>query len=228
MANSIFRTALNRTLSSRQHAHSKRAAVAVHNVVTTSESPKEPKKSVGNNSDALVCACCSKHHRLHKCQRFIGMNSRDRYKLVRSNNLCYRCLSEGHQIKNCDDEKGVCTAEGCDKLHHRLLHFTESRDKNPSKENDPNVVSSVVDTNVARPKVSGLSIYLKVVPVVVNHGEKRITPYAFLDPGSSVSFCEKKLVDKLGAVGSPESINVQTLTGPQCSTLLPFKCLLSQ
>jgi len=93
LANSIFRRALNRTLSSRQRAHSKRAAVAAHNVVTTSESPKEAKKPVGNNSNALVSACCSKHHRLYKCQRFIAMNSRDRYKLVRSKNLCYRCLS---------------------------------------------------------------------------------------------------------------------------------------
>jgi len=143
------------------------------------------------------------------------MNSRDRYKLVRSKNLCYRCLSGGHQIKDCDDEKGECTVEGCDKLHHRLLHFTELRDKSPSKENDPNAVCSVVDATVARPKVSGLSIYLNVVPVVVNHGEKRIATYAFLDPGSSNSFCEKKLVDKLGAVGSPKSINIQTLTGPQ-------------
>ena len=172
LANSIFGRALNRTLSSRQPAHSKRAAVAAHNVVTTSESPKEAKNPVGNNSYAPVCACCSKHHRLYKCQRFISMNSRDRYKLVRSKNLCYRCLSGGHQIKDCDDEKGVCTAEGCDKLHHRLLHFTESRDKGPSKENDPNAVCSVVDTNSARPKLIGLSIYLNVVPVVVNHGEK--------------------------------------------------------
>ena len=109
----------------------------------------------------------------------------------------------------------MCTVEGCDKLHHRLLHFTESCGKGPSKENDPNAVCSVVDTNVARPKVSGLSIHLNVVPVVVNHGEKRIATYAFLDPGSSVSFCEKKLVDKLGAVGSPKSINIQTLTGPR-------------
>jgi len=126
-----------------------------------------------------------------------------------------RCLSGGHQIKDCDDEKGACTVEGCDKLRHRLLHFTESRDKGPSKENDPNAVCSVVDTNSARPKVSGLGIYLNVVPVVVNQGEKRIATYAFLDPGSSVSFCEKKLVDKLGAVGSPKSINIQTLTGPR-------------
>jgi len=109
----------------------------------------------------------------------------------------------------------VCTVEGCDKLHHRLLHFTESRDKNPSKENEPNAVCSVVDTNVAQPKVSGLSIYLNVLPVVVNHGEKRVVTHTFLDPGSSVSFCEKKLVDKLGAVGSPKSINIQTLSGPR-------------
>ena len=93
--------------------------------------------------------------------------------------------------------------------------FHESRDKGPSDENDPNAVCSVVDTNSARPKVSGLGIYLKVVPVVVNHGEKIIATYAFLDPGSSVSFCEKKLVDKLGTVGSPKSINIQTLTGPR-------------
>ena len=185
-----------------------------NNVVTTSESPKEAKKTVGNNSDALVCACCSKHHRLYKCQRFIAMNSRGRYKLVRSKNLCYRLLSGGHQ-KDCDDEKGVCTVEGCDKLHYRLLHFMESSDKSPSKETDPNAVCSVVDANVARPKVSGLSIYLNVVPVVVSHGEKRIATYAFLDPGSSVSFCEKKLMDKLDTVGSPKSINIQTLTGPR-------------
>jgi len=45
LANSIFGRALNRTLSSQQPAHSKRAAVAAHNVVTTSESPKEAKNN---------------------------------------------------------------------------------------------------------------------------------------------------------------------------------------
>jgi len=36
------------------------------------------------------------------------------------------------------------------------------------------MICSVVDTNVARSKVSGLSTYLNVVSVVANHGEKII------------------------------------------------------
>ena len=38
----------------------------------------------------------------------------------------------------------------------------------------PVMICSVVDTNVARSKVSGLSTYLNVVSVVANHGEKII------------------------------------------------------
>ena len=56
-------------------------------------------------------------------------------------------------------------------------------------------------------------IYLCVVPVTVTYGRKSVNTYAFLDQGSTRSFCDLKLVELLGASGSNDEVILQTLNG---------------
>ena len=56
------------------------------------------------------------------------------------------------------------------------------------------------------------AVYLCVVPVKVTVDNKEVLTYAFLDQGSTHSFCNKKLIDSLGISGTPDEIVLQTLT----------------
>ena len=58
-------------------------------------------------------------------------------------------------------------------------------------------------------------MYLNVVPAIVICGDREVTTHAFLDPGSSFSFCERKLMNALNAPGSPKSVTIHTMTAPR-------------
>ena len=57
------------------------------------------------------------------------------------------------------------------------------------------------------------AVYLCVVHVRVNYGTKQVLTYAFLDQGSTHTFCNQKLVKALGFAGVPNQLTLNTLTG---------------
>ena len=82
--------------------------------------------------------------------------------------------------------------------------------------------SANVSTVTLQEKLSGqtragdipVDCAMAVVPVTVrmNNGMKQATTYAFLDPGSNVSFCTDELAHKLGcSVGKTMDISINTM-----------------
>ena len=61
--------------------------------------------------------------------------------------------------------------------------------------------------------VNHCRVYPCVVPVKVAYGGKTVHTYAFLDQGSTHSFCGKSLIQELGITGSPENLHIKTTTG---------------
>ena len=57
----------------------------------------------------------------------------------------------------------------------------------------------------------GPSMYLCVVSVIIEWQGKQTRTYAFLDQGSTHSFCDIGMVIELGITGSKQSISLQTL-----------------
>ena len=56
-------------------------------------------------------------------------------------------------------------------------------------------------------------VYLCIVPVRVAYNGYVMTTYAFLDQGSTSSFCDQSLVEALGVTGSRESLQLKAITG---------------
>ena len=52
-----------------------------------------------------------------------------------------------------------------------------------------------------------------MVLVWANYGTKQVVTYAFLDQGSTHTFCNQKLVKTLGISGIPNELTLNTLTG---------------
>lgn len=83
------------------------------------------------------------------------------------------------------------------------------------------VISEAVNTVDRLPKAcghigagTGAGNVLSVLPVKVkaSKGEKIITMYAFIDPGSSATFCTERLMSQLNMKGRRMNILLQTMS----------------
>ena len=95
------------------------------NVCATVSSESE--FSQQNKSYVDNCVYCGrKNHFIDTCKDFIKAPMPMRWRVVRTNRLCYSCLKQGHLNAKCQ-EKIVC--KKCGRNHHELLHYIDTSNK---------------------------------------------------------------------------------------------------
>ena len=167
--------------------------------VTASSNANETKQMQNNN-----CPLAVGTHKIWNCPIFKSINVTDRYAAVRKERLCYGCLGKGHAIKDC--KVHPCGINGFTKKHNRLLHSENQMDEG----------SHAVNVNAATINQSNqVTSFLQIVPVSVQSGGKRLTTYAFLDSGSTVSFIDQSVKDQLKAKGTDVTLNIAGIHGTQ-------------
>ena len=167
--------------------------------VTASSNANETKQMQNNN-----CPLVDGTHKIWNCSIFKNMNVTDRYAAVRKERLCYGCLGKGHAIKDC--KVHPCGINGCTKKHNRLLHSENQMDEG----------SHAVNVSAATINQSNqVTSFLQIVPVSVQSGSNRLTTYAFLDSGSTVSFIDQSVKDQLQAKGTDVTLNIAGIHGTQ-------------
>ncbi|GFQ93710.1 integrase catalytic domain-containing protein [Trichonephila clavata] len=80
------------------------------------------------HTDANVdkkCKLCSLNYDLYNCDKFKNMPVRERYNIVKSLNLCLKCLKPNHKVSQCRS-KHICF---CKKNHNQLLHFVNVKNQ---------------------------------------------------------------------------------------------------
>ena len=112
---------------------------------TASDNSKYPRK----------CALNDAKHPIRKCEKFKKMNVEERGQKAKELKLCFKCLSDAHQMRNCSGR--LCDVSGCGKPHHRLLHRPY---KNVEQKQNVENVQEV--SNLSSMKSSGV---LPVIPV---------------------------------------------------------------
>ena len=115
---------------------------------------------------------------LRQCPHFKSLNVQNRYEHVKKLKLCFNCLGP-HAFKDCKSET-TCRIEGCHRRHHTLLH----RDQQPA-------VTSTVNTRRHQPGI------VPIVPVTFSYGNNRLSTYALLDSGSSVTLLAESAAKQL-------------------------------
>ncbi|KAL9986886.1 hypothetical protein ACROYT_G001095 [Oculina patagonica] len=70
------------------------------------------------------CALCHGPHQITSCKKWGETSVKDRWEVAKENRLCYRCLSSGHQGKNCP-KNNLCGINDCKGTHHFHLHFEQ-------------------------------------------------------------------------------------------------------
>ncbi|GBM79586.1 hypothetical protein AVEN_140205-1, partial [Araneus ventricosus] len=90
--------------------------------ITSSTSKRNVQKKVTlvASKAQSQCPLCNKDHSLSKCESFLKLSVQKRSEFVKSNNVCFNCLTQFHGIKAC---KSKFRCRTCKKPHHTLLHF---------------------------------------------------------------------------------------------------------
>ena len=122
--------------------------------------------------------------------------------------LCFRCFCSNHLIRDCKLTSD-CSVESCNKRmsHHSLLHNSKPSpigERVKESNRNGNCDCSTTETTMASEvSLFQSKVYLNVVPVVVRYGGQEVTVHAFLDCGSTASFCDRKLMEILQATRYP-------------------------
>ena len=181
---------------------------------------------VTSNMDSDVkspCLCCDGAHSLEHCSDFKKKTHREKLNLLQEKALCFGCLRTGHRSKDCHAGRLSCNI--CNRIHPSVLHINFQVKGETIKSAEPPENIKEVKSNVCRHNGAGNSkCALSILPVQVKSvkGNRIIQTYAFLDPGSSATFCTERLAQKLSLEGKPTTVLLKTMSQerPVKSTLV--------
>ena len=75
-----------------------------------------------------ACHACSEQQCIWECHIFEQKTVPERWNMAKNFHLCFRCLEKRHHGKICRKTRKY-GKNGCNKVHHRLLHFHRDTDR---------------------------------------------------------------------------------------------------
>ncbi len=204
------------------------------NASTSSAGSRTPDRGSAGRRDGMSkpCLFCeSSSHSMLTCRKFEALSNYDKTENLKKQSLCFGCLRYGHRKREC---RGKMTCEKCQFRHPTILHFGSRDSPNTSSGSSSragaggtrpaqaNTGGSHMGAGVTRPPETnvvsshtgtGGGATLAIIPVRLGtqNGTKTVETYAFLDPGSTVSFITEKLRQELNCQGQKKTLSVQTM-----------------
>ncbi|XP_056099936.1 uncharacterized protein LOC130078447 [Rhinichthys klamathensis goyatoka] len=190
--------------------HTGRGQATVAAINTASGSPtsaawyQQRRGPVSQRNVEGSCCVCKSQHSVEKCSQLDEMTHREKLEALKVGRVCFSCLRRGHMSRECDKP---LTCDICKHKHPTVLHI-ESKTQEVSVNN-----ASVSLETCGHTGAGSDECVLAIVPVQVKakSGSTIMNTYAFLDPGSSASFCTQHLMRKLNLSGVKTSILLCTL-----------------
>ena len=161
------------------------------------------------------CLFCSQGHLLGECKQFIKNKHSEKVNFLKEKGVCFGCLSTGHLSRNCE-KRMIC--DKCKMKHPTALHinFKTKVDKAVgTSEPGSTVNSALVSAQTFGSQTgAGSNGMLPILPVQVKarKGNKVIQTYAFLDSGSTSTFCSEALMRRLNLTGKRSKICLLTMS----------------
>ncbi|GFV78772.1 integrase catalytic domain-containing protein [Trichonephila clavipes] len=150
------------------------------------------KRNISNKKVTLVasgfqlhCSYCQSNHNLNKCDAFQNLSVQKRVNFVKSNNICFNCLTKFHRKSAC---KSTNKCRKCGKSHHTLLHFMTPSEPNSSIPRDDNNSVLTASAKVFYPVVFDAT-NTDTGPNPPNVNNPSITSCSGFDSNSQVLLC---------------------------------------
>ncbi|XP_074641192.1 uncharacterized protein LOC141898938 [Tubulanus polymorphus] len=166
------------------------------------------------------CIYCAGDHVLNDCKDLSNVVFEEKISFLKRKGLCWGCLRSGHQKRNC---RLKMNCDICKRLHPSVLHDdSRSLPENPAimtrRDQNQNTISDVKDgipcgaINDGEKKTDGFcTMAILPVRVKVKGRIPEVITFAFLDPGSSISFCTSSLLKQIGGIGKKVRLNLDTM-----------------
>lgn len=151
--------------------------------------------------------CENEDHFLSQCAEVTKLTKERLTDWIRVNKRCWRC-ARPHQAAQCDLKKpcGLCQGK-----HLQVLHEVNDRPSRPSIKEESCLVSSATEVlYVDRPPEDN-RVLLKVVKVLLRHGNRTTPTYAILDDGSEMTMLLSAAARELGLQGTREDLPLRTI-----------------
>ncbi|CAK1589329.1 unnamed protein product [Parnassius mnemosyne] len=152
--------------------------------------------------NAEKCIFCRKGaHGVSDCSRFKRALRKDRWRFVRVNKLCFKCLAPRHTNgMSCNSSN--CDIDGCNQPHHRLLHWIKPLEESlktveRGEDEHPSTNETVTHTVASQCH----KVLLKVVPLTLHGPNGSLHTHALLDDGATVTVISSDIADELGLYG---------------------------
>nr|XP_057925588.1 uncharacterized protein LOC131127575 isoform X1 [Doryrhamphus excisus]XP_057925589.1 uncharacterized protein LOC131127575 isoform X1 [Doryrhamphus excisus] len=162
------------------------------------------------------CLFCSQSsHSLDKCSQFEVKVHRDKITFLKEKGICFGCLKLGHTSKDC---RSRLDCNVCHQKHPGVLHIHRqdtgtSSPQRPSTVNPSSVSAKLSQTcgHIGAGCEDDSVFSIVAVKVKSQKNNQTVQTYAFLDPGSSGTFCTDTLARKLNLRGKKASILLRTM-----------------
>ena len=177
---------------------------------------------------------CGSSHGAWNCAKFIHLSLSDRWDTAKELKMCFRCLGDNHFGRSCLTSR-QCGQNGCNELHHKLLHYSERKRPPSDKTNVKQIENSRETANLReQPVVSSITegkassevmtmvtqhhsradyVGLRTGPVVLKNEDRWMTVNALLDDASTKTYINTDVATELGLKGNKEQVTVNVLNG---------------
>lgn len=153
------------------------------------------------NSKKLCLFCKSTEHYLSQCPDIAQRSPDEVRKWLERGKRCRNCGRTSHQPEACTLKK-PCSE--CQEIHLRVLHGAAKSDSRVY------LITPRDQAALSNSKQGG-KVYLKVVPIIINHGRKSLNTYAILDDGAERTIILPAAVQHLGLKGKTETLMLRTI-----------------
>lgn len=164
---------------------SKRSSFAVSVSTTNKDTTKgqpEKKPALVKSANAFQSPClyCKKNHTLNVCNKIKDQPLKERIEFLKSQGLCFGCLTAGHLSKDCK-KKSSCP--DCSFKHPAILHVVKedpTLEKNSADDNSTGtaeVTNALVSAGCGRGEHTGAgnnACILPIVPVQIRRAQESL------------------------------------------------------
>ena len=196
-----------------EHVDNITEKLAANKISTDNRSTRNNDFRVKYDAFAKPCIHCKcTNHSLDSCYRLTDITHMNKLDILKTFGLCYGCLKPGHVRKLCHT-KATCNV--CKGRHPSVLHiygFAQQFGQHHGPNNNQ-VISHTTGQIECHTGAGSADCTMAVLPVMVRSrdGIKTVKTYAFLDPGSNVSFCTDNIAQVLGISGPKLTVDMATM-----------------
>lgn len=168
------------------------------NVTAIKDGDKYKKISSTSDNQKKCTFCHLTNHALDECSQYKSKTQQDKIQFLKEKGNCFGCLKFGHTSKDC---RSRLDCQVCHRKHPSVLHV-EKEDTNKETVSPP---SQQICAHIGAGEEDPNVFSIVAVKVKSQKSNKVVCTYAFLDPGSSGTFCTANLAKRLGVTGKTEN-----------------------